>query len=194
MVCAFIALWFIFGGQNNGYSEYVIHSSETNNDVLFETYYEDAWRAIRISIHISDSSSAWTPVLVYHEAYKSGNEPWMSWNKYIEPNVTWLNSKELKISVNEISQIIYKKNEVGCKKIVFSIGKSACQEMSNKSLLYGLRGAYWTNFVPDGQCMDLIEIMFNARYDVRQGKDKAEVWKMLQEHGVTDEDIWRIGL
>jgi hypothetical protein len=40
--------------------------------------------------------------------------------------------------------------------------------------------------LPEGAGRIFIKLV---QYDAEHGKDKTEVWKRLQEHGVTDEDI-----
>jgi hypothetical protein len=193
LVSVFVCV-ILFRDYDHSYNSKVLHFEGVNNEVRFEKYCDEEWCGIRLSLHSPDLHGTWTPVIVYNQDSIDVKGPGKSWLEYIEPRITWLNSGELEISINKVDQILYRKEEGGGKKIVYNIGMSACPEKSAKSLLYGLRGEYWIRFGPDSQCSDFIKLMMNARSDVRRGEDTAEVWKRLHEHGVTDEDIWRIGL
>jgi hypothetical protein len=178
----------------HSYSSYIVHYDTVNNEILAEKYCDDKWCGVRISIHAPKASSAWVPVLVYGEAFPDVKTTSESWLKYIEPHFTWLNSSDLEISISQVVQVLYKKDDVGGRKIICHIVRFACSEMSNQGLLYPFRGAYWKYIGPDRKCMSVIDRMICAQIDIHSGVDKAKVWEWLHEQGVTDEDIWRIGL
>jgi hypothetical protein len=193
-ICAFMLLWISFGEPNQHYEEKIISFNNVGDEVRDERYCLDCWCSVRISIHDPDASGSWTPVLVYDDASIDIKDPRGCFERYIGTNFEWLNSKELEISISQVDQIIYRKDEVGGRKISFNVGRSVCPDKENTDLWHYLRGEYWTHFKRDLRCVNFIDMMENARSDMRNGADKAEVWRWLHERGVTDQDIWRIGL
>jgi hypothetical protein len=194
LVYAFIDL-FLIRDPVHSYDSYVIYPDNVRNRVLVENYCDDKWCGVRISINYSDSHDAWVPVLVYDKAYYGFNEPEELWEQYIKPQCKWLNSNELEISITQVDQILFRADDIEGRRIVCHVWISACKEINNvKSNRYGNSGESWKYIGPDSQCEDLILHMIHARSDVRSGVNKGEVWKRLHDQGVTDQDIWRIGL
>lgn len=202
LACCFIVVFF-FHDTHHSYINYVISNSKIgcdvcnvndSNDVLFEEYCKEDLCNMRISIQNPNSSNSWVPVFVYSEYFIGVESTRESWESDIKPNLKWMNSNELSISINKLSQIIYRNETVDGRKVVFSIGSYACPEVSNENLAYRLGGIFWSYFGPDSQCKGLIGSLKHAQDDVARGVNKADVWKRLHEQGVTDQEIWRIGL
>jgi hypothetical protein len=176
------------------YEKYGIYSQDGNDEVVVEEECGMFWCGVRVLIHTEGLSSPFIPVLVYVPAYINEFESGQAWCDSIEPQVTWRNERDLEISLSYVDQILYKKYEAGGRKISYNIGRTACPEISHTGLLYGLRGVFWTWFGPDYQCLNSIKIIIDARNEMAHGADKAAVWKKLNQQGVSDQDIWRIGL